>query len=133
MGSYLERYLVETNGANIFCFRHGTLLINEERRGPDQFAVVSLSDEKVRDVSPTDCAEPPVVCRSHNAVLASRGPICQQAWPYDGPVEPEGSYDPLLHVLVVVHSLQEQRKDHRVVRKTTMTTGVACTEARYRD
>src|SRR5262245_7914738 len=46
---------------------------------------------------------------------------------------PREPNDPLLHVLVVVHSLQEQGKDDRVINYAAMAAAVASTEASYRD
>src|SRR5512133_3700772 len=80
-------------------------LVNEKRCGADQFAIVDLSDDKIRDVSTADNSEPPVLGRSQDSVTASYWAICQQAWPYDGPIEPRRPNDPLLDVLVVIDAL----------------------------
>jgi hypothetical protein len=83
--------------------------------------------------SAADRPKPPIVWRGQDAVLASRGPVCQQPWPNDGPVEPGGPNNPFLHVLVVVNTLQEQGKDDRIVEKTTMTAAVTGAETRHGD
>ena len=56
------------------------------------------------------------------------GSVRQQAWPHYGPVEPGRLNNPLLDVLVIIDTLQEQGKDYRVVEKTAMTAAVAGAE-----
>ena len=70
-----QRDVVETNGARFFASAMAILLVDEKRRGPDQGAVIDLPDEEVRDVSAADCAEPPVVWRGQDAVVASCGAV----------------------------------------------------------
>ena len=50
----------------------------------------------------------PVPWRVQDAVATSCGAVFQKSWPDNRPVEPWGPNNPLLHVLVVIDTLQEQ-------------------------
>src|SRR5215510_8182404 len=66
-------------------------------------------------------------------VLASCRPVGWQAGPHNGPLETRGPDNPLLYVLVVIDTLQEQGKGNRIVEKTAIPAAVTGTKTRYGD
>lgn len=111
---------------------HVLSLVDQDWGFSDISIDVDLSNDKIRNICARYKAIPPASRFIQNPIAAGPPSVCQDARPYDHPIEITLSNEALLNILVVV-SAPKENSERDALKASDTVAAVPCSESCHAD